>query len=228
MRFTLSKSQRHSLQPLMVMAVIILLPLVLTTHIGSSPVLNDLFPSLDANHAKIVQGLMSISLIGIGILVWRFGSKKAVLRVIITYAVLSTIALGTSILYLVLNLQSYGPAQAVLLMKDAFIVWSMTALTFSLWYWLIDSGWAESMGMHDTVRADFLFPQQVNELKGWQNWTPSYVEYVSLAFNTNTAFSPTDVSPLSHRAKVLMMAQSSLALIVVGTVVARAINILAS
>lgn len=216
------------MQPLIVMAIIILLPLVLTTHIGSSLFINDLFPNFNATNARIAQLCLSVFLIIFGILVWRFGSKKAVLNTIIAYAILSTVALGLSILFLVLNLQSYGPSQAVLLMKDALIVWFMTGLTFSLWYWLIDSGWAESMGIRDTVRSDFMFPQQVNEIEGWQNWSPSYVEYMSLAFNTNTAFSPTDVSPLSHRAKILMMTQSGLSLIIVGTVAARAINILAS
>ena len=65
-------------------------------------------------------------------------------------------------------------------------------------------------------------------MPGWDGWTPHYPDYLHLAFNTSTTFSPTDVSPLSYRAKLLMLVRSSLSLIVVATVLMRAINILAS
>lgn len=228
MKFSLSLSRAHSLQPLFVMIVIILLPMFLSSQVGYTSIITRAFPSLSASTVPYMHAVISLLLISIGILVWRFGPRKAVLNVIIFYAILSTIALGASTLFLVLNLQSFGPSQAVLLFKDAAIVWWMTVLTFSLWYWLIDSGWAEDMGMHDIARADFSFPQQVNKLDGWKNWKPKYVDYMFLAFNTNTAFSPTDAVPLSHRAKLLMVTQSSLALVIVGAVVSRAVNILAS
>lgn len=210
------------------MVVVILLPVLLSSHLGAAPLVNKLVPSLSVDEARSLQLLVSSGLIGIGMLVWRFGSRKTVLRVIISYTVLATVILGLTLLSLVLNLSSYGPSQALLLMKDGLVIWWMTALTFSLWYWLLDSGWAESMGMHDTVRSDFLFSQQVNKLPGWQDWSPSHIDYLFLGFTTNTAFSPTDVMPLSHRVKILMMTQSTLALVIVGTIVSKALSILIS
>lgn len=226
MGLSLKLAREKSLQPLIVMIVVIMLPVLLSSHLGASPFIDLIAPNLNDDQIKLIQLILLVFLVTIGILVWRFGSKKAVLKVIITYTVISTLILSTSLLFLVINLQSYGSSQALTLMKDGLVIWWMTALTFSLWYWLLDSGWAESMGMKDTQRSDFMFSQQNNKLPGWEDWTPSHIDYLYLGFNTNTAFSPTDVMPLSPRAKVLMMTQSTLALIIVGTVVARALSIL--
>ena len=57
-------------------------------------------------------------------------------------------------------------------------------------------------------------------------WRPGFVDYLFLAFNTSTAFSPTDTLVLSRRAKALMMAQSLVSLVVVAFLAARAINTL--
>jgi len=53
------------------------------------------------------------------------------------------------------------------------------------------------------------------------------VDYLYLSFTNSTAFSPTDVLPLSRWAKMIMMVQSGVALVVVVLVVARAVNVLA-
>ena len=226
MKLSLKSAREKSLQPLVIIVVVILLPVLLSSHLGASPVVDKFAPAVDSSQAKAIQLAFLSLLVLVGILVWRFGSRKAVLKVIITYTIISTALLGASLFFLILNLQSYGPSQALSLMKDGLVIWWMTALTFSLWYWLIDSGWAESMGMKDTTRSDFLFSQQINKLPGWDDFAPTHIDYLYLGFNTNTAFSPTDVMPLSPRAKILMMVQSTLALVVVGTVVARALSIL--
>ena len=226
MKLSLKSAREKSLQPLIVIVVVILLPVLLSSHLGASPIINLFAPGIDARQAKSLQLIFLAALVLLGVLVWRFGSKRAILRVIISYTIISTAILGASLLFLIMNLQSYSSSNALVLMKDGLVIWWMTALTFSLWYWLLDSGWAESMGMKDTHRPDFLFSQQINKLPGWHDWSPSHIDYLYLGFNTNTAFSPTDVMPLSPRAKILMMTQSTLALIIVGTVVARALSIL--
>lgn len=226
MKLSLKIAREKSLQPLVVIAVVLFLPVLLSSDLGTLPILDKLVPSVTANQAKSIQLLVVLLLILVGILIWKLGSRKAVLKVIITYTILSTAILGASLLFLIINLDTYGSSQALTLMKDGLVIWWMTALTFSLWYWLLDSGWAESMGMHDTKRSDFLFPQQINDLPGWEDWSPNHIDYLYLGFNTNTAFSPTDVMPLSPRVKILMMTQSTLALVIVGTVVARALSIL--
>lgn len=57
-------------------------------------------------------------------------------------------------------------------------------------------------------------------------WSPGFVDYLFLSFNTSTAFSPTDCPVLTRWAKVLMMLQSLISLATVVLLAARAVNIL--
>jgi uncharacterized membrane protein len=61
---------------------------------------------------------------------------------------------------------------------------------------------------------------------GEQYWSPGFVDYLFIAFNTSIAFSPTDCPVLSRWAKVLMMAQSLISFTTVALLAARAVNIL--
>ena len=66
---------------------------------------------------------------------------------------------------------------------------------------------------------------QAAELVG-PDWEPTLVDYLYLSFTNATAFSPTDVLPLSRWAKLTMMLQSTVALVIVALVIARAVNVL--
>ena len=57
-------------------------------------------------------------------------------------------------------------------------------------------------------------------------WRPIFVDYLYLGFTDSTAFSPTDVMPLVPWAKSAMMVQATVSLVVIGLVVARAVNVL--
>ena len=77
----------------------------------------------------------------------------------------------------------------------------------------------------------FLFPQttltpETRRIMGEDTWSPGFVDYLFLAFNTSTAFSPTDVPVLSRWAKVMMMIQSLISLATIALLAARAVNIL--
>jgi hypothetical protein len=61
---------------------------------------------------------------------------------------------------------------------------------------------------------------------GEDHWSPGFVDYLFLAFNTSTAFSPTDVPVLSRWAKVIMIVQSLISLGTVVLLAARAVNTL--
>jgi len=56
-------------------------------------------------------------------------------------------------------------------------------------------------------------------------WSPRFLDYLFLAFNTSTAFSPTETPPLTSWAKLLMMVQSIISLTVLALLAARAVNI---
>ena len=132
-----------------------------------------------------------------------------------------TIAFAVGIANLMFNL----PRQkGFVLIYSGLLLYGFNILMFALWYWQIDGGGPEQRRTSDRQAADFLFPQQLGGLD--ENWAPQFFDYLYLAFTAATAFSPTDTMPLSHRAKFLMMIESFFALILIGSVVSRAINII--
>jgi uncharacterized membrane protein len=115
------------------------------------------------------------------------------------------------------------------LLTSSVAIWINNVLMFSLLYWQIDSG-GPSLGLRDTSRRpDWLFPQEGAPAEDLPfGWIPAFVDYLYLSFSTATAFSSTDVLPLTHRAKLLMMVESSISLVTLVVVAARAINVLGS
>ena len=67
---------------------------------------------------------------------------------------------------------------------------------------------------------------ETKKAAGEETWSPNFFDYLFLAFNTSTAFSPTDVPVLARWAKILMMVQSVISLTVLALLAARAVNIL--
>lgn len=139
-----------------------------------------------------------------------------------------TVAVAGSALLLLVRL-TQGRTQALELLRDAALIWLANILTFAAWYWELDGGGpaARHPGRHSS--PDFAFPQQQQDDDGLvEGWSPGFIDYLFLAFNTSTAFSPTDTLVLSRRMKLLMMAQSLISLLVVAVLAARAINTIAS
>ena len=101
-------------------------------------------------------------------------------------------------------------------------------VTFAVWYWEIDGGGPAQRHRKGHVSDDFLFPQMNFDGKTARAWSPGFLDYLFLAFNTSTAFSPTDTAFLSQRAKVLMMVQAVLSLLILAVLVSRAVNTLAA
>jgi hypothetical protein len=118
------------------------------------------------------------------------------------------------------------------LLRSAAALWLGNILVFASWYWRLDAG-----GPHERARTPghtdgaFLFPQMTMDppariAAGEHEWQPNFIDYLFLAFNTSTAFSPTDVPVLSRWAKMLMMIQSLISLLVLALLAGRAVNIL--
>ena len=135
-----------------------------------------------------------------------------------------TLALVASIALLLISLPQRQSGQSISLVRDAVILWVSNILVFGLWYWELDGGGPLKRHQANHKAVDFMFPQQVDG--DTNGWAPHFIDYVFLAFNTATAFSPTDTPPLSRPAKVLMMIESLISLVIVAGIAARAINIL--
>lgn len=121
---------------------------------------------------------------------------------------------------------------SIALLRSAAALWGTNILVFASWYWRLDAGGPaarELRGVH--TDGAFLFPQmtlnqEAKRTMGEECWNPGFIDYLFLAFNTSTAFSPTDSPVLSRWAKVLMMVQSLISLATVALLAARAVNIL--
>ena len=105
------------------------------------------------------------------------------------------------------------------------LIWAGNNLIFSLLYWEFDSGGARARLGHERKYPDFAFPQQLNPELAPTGWRPRFVDYLYLGLTNSTAFSPTDVMPMAAWAKLTMSAQSLVSLIIIGLVIARAVNI---
>ena len=109
------------------------------------------------------------------------------------------------------------------LLASGGVVWLGNNLSFALLYWLIDSGGPIARSRQETP-VDFAFTQQLSPDVVAPGWRPVFLDYLHLGFTNATAFSPTDVMPLTHRAKYTMLVQSTVALALFGLIVARAVN----
>jgi hypothetical protein len=142
-----------------------------------------------------------------------------------------TLAMIASVAFLIGLLPAHKESPSQLL-ESAALLWLSNVLVFALWYWRLDAGGPHARDERDThANGAFLFPQmtmlrRVEQATGQQRWSPHFVDYLFLAFNTSTAFSPTDTPVLTRWAKVLMMVQSLISLTVIAILGARAVNIL--
>jgi uncharacterized membrane protein len=109
------------------------------------------------------------------------------------------------------------------LLATGGVVWLGNNLSFALLYWLIDSGGPVARS-HNSHPVDFAFTQHMSPELAPPGWKPVFLDYLHLGFTNATAFSPTDVMPLTHRAKYTMLVQSTVALALFGLIVARAVN----
>ena len=119
-----------------------------------------------------------------------------------------------------------GNAGGHALILAGVVLWVTNVLIFGQWYWELDRGGPVARVLDVDARPDFLFPQMSDPALA-AGWMPGFVDYLYVSYTNATAFSPTDAMPLTHRAKLLMTCQSLAALVTVGLVVARAVNILA-
>lgn len=145
-------------------------------------------------------------------------SRAATLMVVALMSAYNALALFQLVLFLVFPDASRVEIEAPRLLASAVSIWLTNVLTFALLYWEVDGGGPERRLRDPTGRRDFAFPGDLTK--------PRYAEYLFLAFNTATAFSPTDTLPLTTRVRMMMMAESAVSLIALAIAAARAINIM--
>jgi uncharacterized membrane protein len=139
-------------------------------------------------------------------------------------AVFVLAALWSTVLLVYDLIRGIGVTQsATRLLATGALIWLGNNLAFALLYWLVDGGGPVARA-HLEVPIDLAFTQQMSPELAPPGWRPAFLDYLHLSFTNATAFSPTDVMPLTHRAKYLMLVQSTVALALFGLIVARAVN----
>jgi Protein of unknown function (DUF1345) len=159
--------------------------------------------------------------LGLGARRLRFERHVAALTVI---AIVSA-ANAASIWFLVHLLVNGAHAQANLLLRVGIHMWCLNVLVFALWFWELDNGGPVKRLTCGPEGRDFLFPQQADPTID-PSWRPLFLDYLYLSFTNATAFSPTDAMPLSRWAKMLMLLEAAVSLVLALMVAARAVNIL--
>ncbi len=198
-------------------------------------------PRLTIGPTWVAPALVLVLLIPLSILAPRrhLETRRSRFAGIILIAIVNFFNL-TSVLLLVASFfRSEAAAhQPGLLLRTGAQIWFTNILVFALWFWELDSDGPEARAHANAAtefqNTDFLFPQMQMTIasRGALSscidpmWKPQFFDYFYLAFTNATAFSPTDVMPLSRQAKALMGAEATIALITIAIVLARAISLI--
>lgn len=148
--------------------------------------------------------------------------RRFALTVIGLVSLANIVSLGLLVHYLI-NGGHVGGHQLIL---SGVALWATNVLLSAVWFWEMDRGGPVNRFLHPDALPDFMFPQMENPQFAPPDWRPGFADYLYTSLTNATAFSPTDTLPLSQTAKTVMALQSVAALVTVGLVVARAVNIL--
>ncbi len=150
---------------------------------------------------------------------------RALTLLLIAVITMANIASGVRLVADLLNGTGIRDAQQLLLTGGA--IWLTNVIIFGLWYWEFDRGGPVARAVNPRPYLDFAFPQMTEDpTKVAPDWEPEFVDYLYLSFTNAMAFSPTDVMPWSRWAKLTMLLQSLVSLLIAVLVIARAVNIL--
>ena len=139
-----------------------------------------------------------------------------------------TAALAASLGLLIFDLPKMTQSPTSLL-RSAAMLWVTNVLVFAVWYWRLDAGGPHQREKRRAHTAGaFFFPQMMGgaPVENAETWSPRFVDYLFLAFNTSTALSPTDTAILSRWAKMLSMLQALISLSIVAILASRAVGML--
>ncbi len=176
----------------------------------------------------LVPALEALALVGLTMASPHPRMRHSPLRrhLALTLIAVVTAANCYSLILLCRYLLQAGKADGRALIGSGIVLWVTNVLLFGVWYWQLDGGGPAARRQTRKPHPDFLFVQMTAREFAPRGWHPTLIDYLYTSFTNATAFSPTDTMPLSPMAKALMTVQSLTALVTIGLVVARAVNIL--
>src|SRR5450755_4292649 len=160
----------------------------------------------------------------------RIDRQKTWLRVLmaIVIAVITLanlLAAGRLVVDILTNSKLYANNPAGELAAGG-VIWATNVIAFALWYWDLDRGGAAARAHRPDRNPAFVFPEMQHTDYVAAGWVPQFVDYLSLAFWTATAVSPTDISAIRPWAKFLMMLEAAGSIALAVIVIGFAVNIL--
>ena len=173
-----------------------------------------------------VEGLLLIALIlGDPGRIDRTGPWQRRTSIALVVVLLGSTLAATALLIYDLVIGAAVTNQADQLLLAGAKVWLGNNIAFAFLYWEFDGG-GPAVRAHGLPRyPDLAFPQQLNPDLARPGWRPEFIDYLYVGFTTANAFSPTDTMPMAHWAKVAMGSQALISFVVIGLILARAVNV---
>jgi hypothetical protein len=153
---------------------------------------------------------------------------RAVTAIVIAFITVANLFSAARLIADILTANKIFANNPIGLLAAGGVIWISNVIAFGLWYWDLDRGGAAARAHHPRVGPAFVFPEMQHTEYAPAAWVPRFVDYLSLAFWTATAFSPTDTSAIKPWAKLLMILEACVSLGLGALVIARAVNILKS
>jgi len=205
--------------PALTILFVLFLMVTLPGHVTALPVW--------ISYLAVVAVLLPMAAVGLtgGSTLW-LGIERTVIILLATVYVGNTIAELADLIGAI-ALHPSGQ-NAFSLLSSSVAIWVANVLTFSLLYWQVDRGGPYARASNLSAKPDWAFPQPATPEDLPPDWRPLFLDYLYLGYNTATAFSPTDALPLTRRAKMLMMIESTISLLTMVIILSHAINIIPS
>ena len=176
----------------------------------------------------VLLGLLAALIIGDP---GRIDRQKTWLRVVtgvvIAFLTVANMLAAGRLFHDILTNNKLYASNATGLLATGGVIWATNVIAFGLWYWDLDRGGAAARAHQPQASPAFIFPEMLHTDFVPTTWVPQFADYLSLGFWTATAFSPTDISAVKPWAKLMMVTEAAVSLVIGALVIARAINILA-
>jgi uncharacterized membrane protein len=189
-----------------------------------------LLPERVSNRPRwVLPALAVLLLIGVFIAKSAHSARRTRELRVASLALIAVITLSnaTSAGRLIVDLvQREGIRSPTTLLLTGASIWFTNVIVFGVWYWEFDRGGPVERAAATRPYPDFLFPQMTSPELAPPDWEPGFIDYLYVSFTNATAFSPTDVLPMTRWTKLTMLGQSAISVITVALVIARAVNIL--
>lgn len=221
-----SRNRRHDLPGVLGLAAVALLETVTTQFFAATDLINTHGVAVLTNGT--VQPQFDIGLAGVFlpfvVAAWLFGKRRPIrimFGIAVFFALVNLVTTTINVLGTI-NMHT-GNIGAATLLADAGLLWLWNVWIFALWYWSTDAGGPDVRGTARARRPDFDFPQQRNEIPGWEGWIPGFHDYLHTAFVISLGFHGGVAEVLSARAKYVNMFQATISVTILIVLVAKAI-----